>query len=341
MNNFKFNAKLLVPVLILALLLSGCGASYKAASAPKAEEAGYGGNAKYEMATDQTAFSYGSSTEDTAAEELAAPAGAPRGESSLPQNAKIIKSANIELRTKDYDKFTEELRALVSSMGGYFEYEETSNYGRGRNGNFTVRVKSEKFDEFCSGTGNLAEVRSLSKNSEDVGEQYFDLESRLKTQKTKLERLQELLKKADKMEDIITLENAISETERSIENMSGNLQRYDSLISYSRIHLYVSEIYLSSNDPAPELSFSERLVNAFGEGFRDFAYGLEDFAVYMAYSWLSWLLVIVILVIVFIIIRAIFRKIKKARAQRREKKIEESAKLEIKKEEATTENKNE
>lgn len=340
MNNFKFNAKLLVPVLILALLLSGCGASYKAASAPEVEEAGYG-NAKYEMATDQTSFSYGSSTEDTATEELAAPAGAPRGESSLPQNAKIIKSANIELRTKDYDKFTEELRALVSSMGGYFEYEETSNYGRGRNGNFTVRVKSEKFDEFCSGTGNLAEVRSLSKNSEDVGEQYFDLESRLKTQKTKLERLQELLKKADKMEDIITLENAISETERSIENMSGNLQRYDSLISYSRIHLYVSEIYLSSNDPAPELSFSERLVNAFGEGFRDFAYGLEDFAVYMAYSWLNWLLVIVIFIIVFIIIRAIFRKIKKARAQRREKKLEDSAKLEIKNEEATTENKNE
>ena len=339
MNNFKFNAKLLVPALILALLLSGCGASYKAASAPEVEEAGYG-NAKYEMATDQTSFSYGSSTEDTAAEELAAPAGAPRGESSLPQNAKIIKSANIELRTKDYDKFTEELRALVSSMGGYFEYEETSNYGRGRNGNFTVRVKSEKFDEFCSGTGNLAEVRSLSKNSEDVGEQYFDLESRLKTQKTKLERLQELLKKADKMEDIITLENAISETERSIENMSGNLQRYDSLISYSRIHLYVSEIYSSSNDPAPELSFSERLVNAFGEGFRDFAYGLEDFAVYMAYSWLSWLLVIVILVIVFIIIRTIFRKIRNARAKKREKKLEESAKLETKKEE-TTENKNE
>lgn len=84
MNNFKFNAKLLIPVLILALLLSGCGASYKAASAPEAEEAGYG-NAKYEMATDQTAFSYGSSTEDTATEELTAPAGAPRGSQVFPK----------------------------------------------------------------------------------------------------------------------------------------------------------------------------------------------------------------------------------------------------------------
>ena len=336
MNKFKFNAKLIAPVLILALLLSGCGSSYKSAQAPGSEEGSQ--SAKYEMAYDQQA------SLNYAGGEAPAPEAAPtsaRGNSALPQNTKIIKSANIELRTKDYDKFTEELRKLVSSLGGYFEYEETSNYGRGRNGNFTVRVKSEKFDEFCNGTGNLAEVKTLSKNSEDVGDQYFDLESRLKTQKTKLERLQELLKKADKMEDIIALENAISETELYIESMSGNLQRYDSLIDYSRINLSVSEIYLSSNDPAPELSFSERLVNAFSEGFRDFAYGLENFAVYMAYSWLNWLLFIAFLVVIFFIVRAIIRKIKKAWATKRGKNFEESAKLEIKKDDKTPEDKNE
>ncbi len=337
MNKFKFNVKLLVTVLILALLLSGCGSSYKAAQAPGLTEEGKYEYAKSDMAADQASLNY-------AGGEAPAPEAAPtsaRGESALPQNTKIIKSANIELRTKDYDKFTEELRKLVSSLGGYFEYEETSNYGRGRNGNFTVRVKSEKFDEFCSGTGNLAEVKTLSKNSEDVGDQYFDLESRLKTQKTKLERLQELLKKADKMEDIITLENAISETELYIESMSGSLQRYDSLIDYSRINIYVSEIYLSSNDPAPELSFSERLVNAFGEGFRDFAYGLEDFAVYMAYSWLNWLLFIAFLVVIFFIVRAIIRKIKKAWAKKRGKSLEDSAKLEVKKDNEISEEKKE
>ena len=41
--------------------------------------------------------------------------------------------------------------------------------------------------------------------------------------------------------------------------MSGNLQRYDSLISYSRIHLYVSEIYSSSNDPLPSSRFRSAL----------------------------------------------------------------------------------
>ena len=49
---------------------------------------------------------------------------------------------------------------------------------------------------------------------------YYDNEARLTTQRTKLERLQELLSKAEAMEDIITIESAISETELQIEYLT-------------------------------------------------------------------------------------------------------------------------
>lgn len=323
MKNYKSSFRLIVPVLIVLLLLSACGAkSAMQKDAVKAEES-YRADDKPGSPREGSGLAF---EENLAAPEPGATARGPE----LPKNAKIIRSAEIDLLTKDYNKFTEDLKALVSSLNGYFEFEETRNHGSGRSGNFTVRVKSDKFEEFCSGAGKLAEVKSLSKNSEDVGEQYFDLESRLNTQKTKLERLQELLKKADKMEDVITLENAISDTERLIENMSGSLERYDSLINYSKINLYVSEIYTSSNRPAPELSFAERLSNAFSEGFKDFGDGMKDFAVYMAYNWLSWLLVIIILLLIFFAIRAIIRKFK---AEKKQKKIEESVKLGDKEEE--------
>lgn len=326
MRTFRFNAGLIVQVLILALLLSGCGSSYKPAQYNLPDKD------IYEQSYAENGFNdTGYSSSDAASEE--APVARP---SEFSQNTKIIKSAEIRLITKDYDKFTDELRKLVSSFGAYFEYESTDNDGRGRNGHFTVRVKSEKFDEFCSGTGNLAEVKSLSKNSEDIGEQYFDLESRLQTQKTKLERLHELLKRADKMEDIISLENAISDTELNIESMSGNLQRYDSLVDYSKIDLYVSEIYNSSKDPAPEISFSERMSDAFGNGFKNFTLRLQDFAVYMAYSWLSWLLVIALLIAAFFAVRAIRRKIK---AKKDSAGLENKAKQKAKKDNDTSEDK--
>ena len=54
-------------------------------------------------------------------------------------------------------------------------------------------------------------------NLENITETYYDTAGRLKTQKIKLERLQKLLSQAENMEDIITIESAISETEWNIE----------------------------------------------------------------------------------------------------------------------------
>ena len=78
---------------------------------------------------------------------------------------------------------------------------------------------------------------------DDVSEAYYDQESRLTTQRTKLERLQELLRQAQDMEDIITIESAISETELEIEFLTGSLRKYDSQINYSTITLSLREVY--------------------------------------------------------------------------------------------------
>ena len=69
---------------------------------------------------------------------------------------------------------------------------------------------------------------SQSGSAEDVGQNYSDIELRLQTQRTKQERLLALLEKAATMEDIISLENALSETEYQIEQYTSDLKRYDS-----------------------------------------------------------------------------------------------------------------
>ena len=65
-----------------------------------------------------------------------------------------------------------------------------------------------------------------SDTAENISERYYDTQSRLETAQIKLERLQELLKKAESMEDIITIESAISETEYEIEDLSGTMRHY-------------------------------------------------------------------------------------------------------------------
>lgn len=75
-----------------------------------------------------------------------------------------------------------------------------------------------------------------------MGQNYSDIELRLQTQRTKQERLLALLEKAATMEDIISLENALSETEYQIEQYTSDLKRYDSLIDFATIELRLTEV---------------------------------------------------------------------------------------------------
>jgi hypothetical protein len=129
------------------------------------------------------------------------------------------------------------------------------------------------------------------------------MESRLETAKIKLDRLQDLLSRADMMEDIITLENAISDTEYQIERLSGEKRHYDSLIGYSTIYITLSEVYRVTEPETAPLTFGQRIVSAFREGLRDFGDALEDFAEWLAYSWLTLLVIAAVVVVIVRLVR--------------------------------------
>ena len=158
------------------------------------------------------------------------------------EDAKLIQRADYEVQTTDYPAAETALEALVERCGGYFEYQETSGGGyyesaARRWGSFTIRVPKEQYDAFSGSVGEVGHVVSQSGSAEDVGQNYSDIELRLQTQRTKQERLLALLEKAATMEDIISLENALSETEYQIEQYTSDLKRYDSLIDFATIEL--------------------------------------------------------------------------------------------------------
>ncbi|MCI9511023.1 MAG: DUF4349 domain-containing protein, partial [Oscillibacter sp.] len=103
------------------------------------------------------------------------------------------------------------------------------------------------------------------------------------------------LSRAEAMEDIITIESAISETEYQIESLSGTLRHYDALVDYATVSVNLQEVYkLSSMEEAPN-SFGARMSAAFTAGGAAFASGVENLVVGLAYIWM-WLLVLAVIV---------------------------------------------
>ena len=259
----------------MILSLAACGASgNKAASsattadaAPAETEGGYfDTNGSYDDASDSSG--------------------------SVLEDQKIIYTGTLNLETTDFDSAAQALTTLADTLGGYLESSTVGNGGRSyRWAEYTVRVPADRFQSFLDQAGGLAHVTWQNTDLQNITETYYDTEGRLKTQQIKLERLQKLLAQAENMEDIITIESAISDTELEIERLTGTLRQYDALVDYATVHLSLQEVYQLSNVEEPATSFASRMGAAFASGWRGFVGALESLAVALAYGWV-WLLLL-------------------------------------------------
>ena len=293
--------------LMMALMLFGCGA--KAPMENATMDSFVSDDAAMDMG-----FSAGGAPMEDYKEEAEMQSGAFEQYSSTTdggsvnalKDAKMVYRANMDLQTLSFEQADADIGALVKEMGGYFEQRSISNRSSGyRYADYTVRIPSDKFESFCSQMGTLCHLVYKNESADNITESYYDTQSRLVTAQTKLARLQELLAKAESMEDIITIESAISDTEWTIENLTGTLRTYDSLVDYATVYMSLSEVYELSGQGQAPVTFGDRLGESFLGGLKSIGRTAQNFAVWLAYSWF-WLAVIIVIVIV--VIRTIRRR---------------------------------
>ena len=316
--------KLFAIGLAAVLLLAGCGAVNTASKGesmtPNASPSGGAGGDYWDMGM-------GGEGSDFMPEAPGAPAESENLGSSVYQNpgAKLIRRAELSVQTEKFDESRTALNKLVDDCGGYFE--TASEYGGSRRdvnasrwGEYIVRVPAEKYDQFLSSAGALGYVTNRSESSEDVGERYYDTEARLKTQRTKQERLLTLLEKAETMEDIIVLESALSDVEYQIEMYSSDLRQYDALVGFSTINIYLNEVSRVTAEVGETASLGARMAAGFQASVRNLGEGLRNFLIWVSYNVF---LLVVLAVVVAVGVTVGRRKLKKRQEQSGKKPEEE------------------
>ena len=83
----------------------------------------------------------------------------------------------------------------------------------------------------------------------------------------KHERLLALLDQADKMEDIISLENALADCEYEIDSLTGSKRHYDDLVGFSTFYVDLEEVQTLTATPEGS-GFGAQLTQAAKTGTR-------------------------------------------------------------------------
>lgn len=180
----------------------------------------------------------------------AGPFAAEAGPVSEPQaiERKIIKNADVSLLVDDYNAVVNAIKERVASLGGYVANESVNASGPEgiRNGNMQVRIPQQHFENFLSGMEGLGKVNNRNVYTQDVTEEYVDIESRLRALRTKEERLLAILEKSGQLSDILAVENELANTRAQLESLQGRMRYLDNRTEYSSIGINIQQAVSSS-----------------------------------------------------------------------------------------------
>ena len=262
-----------------------------------------------------------------ALEGTASAAGSTNSVSQLPaaeaalSSQKIIERLNYQIETLKFDDSVARIQSLCSELGGYVQDSNVTGNGivsRGnlRQASYTLRVPQEKLAQLKSRAGEIGSVLSFGSSSENVSDQYYDTEARLKSLRTQQERLLALMQKSGKLEDLIALEKALADVNYQIEELTGTLKQYDSLINYSTVSIQLNEVVQPTEIEKTPTTLWEKISSQFRQSVK----GLGSFGEGLAVFLLGGSPVILLLLVVAFLIYWIGWG-RKHRRERKRKKI--------------------
>ena len=227
------------------------------------------------------ALSAGSAPMQARPAESQEPVAGSAGESSAPANLLIIKTADISVQVKDFQQANDEAVSISKSAGGYVTGTSAqSDRGIPTSGSLTMRVPVSSFEKTLNRLAKLGKVTSRSINGEDVTGESVDLESRLRNLRAEERQYLEIMNRANRIPDIVTVTNELSRVRGEIEQAQGRLKYLKSAAAMSTINLTVSE----KEKPKPQPKSS--IGTAFGNAIASLGGTLSALA-----SILIWLLV--------------------------------------------------
>ena len=154
----------------------------------------------------------------------------------------IIWTGDISLVVKDAEESLEKAQAIAKDLGGYVVNSSSWLEEQQVRARLTIRVPAEGFDAAMASLKDLAvRVENTNVSTQDVTEEYTDLDSRLRnleaTETELLELLTEVRERTGKAEDVLAVHREVSSIRGQIEQAKGRMQYLGKMTAMATIDI--------------------------------------------------------------------------------------------------------
>jgi len=218
-----------------------------------------------------------------------------------------VRTVDLTIATTAFDADSNAITQLALSKGGYIA--SVSQNGEAsdrmdRTAYYSLRIPSDQLDSFLSGLDGIGRITYRNETSTDMTTQYSDTSMRLKTQQDKMARLQELMKQATDVSDLLEIEGEIANTQYEIDTMQSSLLTIDRDVDKSAVSITVQEQSAGDTAKTVELSLWQRLGSGFDASIRALGLLLQNMLVFIVMILPALALIALCALLIVLIVRA-------------------------------------
>lgn len=231
--------------------------------------------------------------------------------STLPENQVaerlIIRNGSLYIVVQDTEETIQQISQLVQRQQGWVVSSNVYDYSSSaKAGTIYVRIPVNQFEATIATIKGMAvEVTSESTNSEDVTNQYVDLNARLSNLEATADRVRAFLDEAENVEEALAVNQELSRLEGEIEVLKGQIQYLSRSAAFSSLTINLTPDIVSQPVTLPGWRPQGTAKNAL-ENLVATLQNIADFIIYFTISGLP--LILLFGLPAYFILRQVWRR---------------------------------
>ena len=248
-------------------------------------------------------------------------------EEVISNEKKIIKNYNISGETKTFDQSYQILLDEIKKLDGVVDNQSIDNQNISKDKKqkylyMSVRIPVANADKFNKFLDNNINILSRSESQEDITDNYNDTKLRIETLKQEQTRLNELFSKATTVDELVKIENRLSEISYEIQRLEKRINVFDKKVDYSTFNINISEVILYT-EPQNNLPSHDDLIIRFNENLEKCKLFIIGIGIYIFTHLPAIVLCLLVLFIVLLVLQLILYNTKYKNTKVSQKKYKE------------------